>query len=49
MIIDTIKDLYEWAVKNEVENLQLFVCDEGGMATNCYTEEIYIDEEGILL
>lgn len=49
MIVNTIKELYEWAVKEGVENLDLYICNDEGFAVNCYTEEIFVDENKILL
>ena len=40
----TIKELYEWACQNGVENFTLFVADEGGVWGNCYETEIIIDK-----
>lgn len=43
-IIWTIKELYEWAIKNNYENFTVYTYDEGG-ATNIYKEEIHIEEK----
>ena len=43
-IIWTIKELYEWALDNDVENYTVFSSDEG-MSCNIYISEIIINKE----
>ena len=51
--IKTIKDLYEWACKNHVEDYHLFVYDYMGMSGEVNEEisyaQIYEDEKTIIL
>ena len=43
-IIWTIKELYEWALDNDVENYTVFSSDEG-ISCNIYISEIVINKE----
>jgi len=43
-IINTIKELYEWAVKNGCENFEVFT-DEEGISRNIIVEEMEIYEK----
>ena len=44
-ILYNIKELYEWAIKNNCEEYVLYVCDEGGIAGNVYISAICIDKK----
>lgn len=44
-VLFNIKELYEWAIKNNCEEYDLYVCDEGGIIGNVNISEIYIDKE----
>lgn len=44
MMIWTIKELYDYAVANGIENYLLLV-DQEGCATNCSTDNMEIDHE----
>lgn len=45
-ILWTIKDLYEWACENHVEEYNLRICGPEAMwGVNCNTDNIVIDKE----
>lgn len=45
MIIWTIKELYDWACENNLENDYTLLTTEEGMERNVCDEEIIIDEK----
>jgi len=44
-IVWTIKQLFEWAVKNGCEDYLLYVQDDEGTAISCFINQINIDYE----
>ena len=42
-IVWTIKQLFEWAVKNGCEDYLLYVLDDKGTAVSCFIDQIDID------
>ena len=41
----TIKELYDWAVEQGIEEYTLFKFDEGGTVSNCFIFDIEVDED----
>jgi len=41
----TIKDLYDWAVEQGIEEYILFKFDVDGTVNNCFTFDIEVDED----